>query len=132
MKKPVQRCRTVQDYYANNIASDAVTKRSFFDEKKINDIFSYLCSKHRWWVHIRGSYYVSIHNLCFRAKIMYPCITQFYYMKVWCKGVNITWICKHDVCFSFSKYIEESFFFIQDFRLRLVFIWLNTWISAGM
>ena len=43
------------------------------------------------------------HNLCFRAKIrknVYPCTLQFYYMKVGCKGVYITWKCSqklHDV-----------------------------------
>ena len=41
----------------------------------------------------------SIHNLCFRAKVrknVYPCKPQFYYIKVGCKGVLITWTCFHD------------------------------------
>ena len=39
------------------------------------------------------------HDLCFRAKIrknVYPCKPQFYYIKVGCKGVYITWTCFHD------------------------------------
>ena len=42
---------------------------------------------------------MSTHNLCFRAKIrihVYPCKPQFYYIKVGCKGVNITRTCLHD------------------------------------
>ena len=41
----------------------------------------------------------STHNLCFRAKIrenVYPCKPQFYYIKVWFKGVLITRACLHD------------------------------------
>ena len=42
---------------------------------------------------------MSTHNLCFRAKIrknVYPCTPQFYYIKVGCKGVFITWTRFHD------------------------------------
>ena len=45
-------------------------------------------------------YTTSTHNLCFREKKEkneYPCKPQFYYIKVGCKGVYITWICLHDV-----------------------------------
>ena len=41
----------------------------------------------------------STHNLCFRAKIrknVYPCKSQFYYIKVGCNGVLITRTCFHD------------------------------------
>ena len=44
----------------------------------------------------------STHNLCFRAKIrkimltVNSCKPQFYYMKVGCNGVYITWTCYHD------------------------------------
>ena len=42
---------------------------------------------------------MSTHNLCFRAKKkennVYPCKPQFYYIKVGCKGVYITWTCLH-------------------------------------
>ena len=37
---------------------------------KTIDIFSYFCSKHRLWVHVRTEAVLTIiHNLCFRAKI---------------------------------------------------------------
>ena len=42
---------------------------------------------------------MSTHNLYFRAKIrinVYPCKPQFYYIKVGCKGVYITWTCYPD------------------------------------
>ena len=42
----------------------------------------------------------STHNLCFGAKIrkkVYPCKTQFYYIKVGCKGVFVTRTCFRDV-----------------------------------
>ena len=35
---------------------------------KISLMFSYFCSKHRLWVHVRTTL-ASTHNLCFRAKI---------------------------------------------------------------
>ena len=41
----------------------------------------------------------STHNLCFGAKISkqeYPCIPQFYYIKVGYKGVFIAWACFPD------------------------------------
>ena len=50
----------------------------------------------------------STHNLCFKAKLeynVYPCITQFYYIKVRCMGVYSTQICKYDGtdnCYQFS------------------------------
>ena len=53
-------------------------------------IFFYFCSKYRLWVHVRTASITSTHNLCFRAKLrkkVYPCKPQFYYIKVWCKGV---------------------------------------------
>ena len=50
-------------------------------------ILSNLCSKHRLRVHIRAaSLKTSTHNLCFRAKIVYPCKPQCYYIKVGSKG----------------------------------------------
>ena len=39
------------------------------------------------------------HNQCFGAKlrkIVYPCKPQFYYIKVGCKGVFVTWTCFRD------------------------------------
>ena len=42
---------------------------------------------------------MSTHNLCFGSKIrkkVYPCIPQFYYIKVGYRGVNITRTCYHD------------------------------------
>ena len=45
---------------------------------------------------------MSTHNLCFRAKIrknVYSCKSQFYYIKVGCKGVYITGTCYADVLF---------------------------------
>ena len=53
-------------------------------QMKIFDSFSYFCSKHR---------------LCV-AKIrknVYPCKSQFYYIKVGCKGVFVTRTCFRDV-----------------------------------
>ena len=38
----------------------------------------------------------STHDLCFGAKVrknVYPCKSQFYYIKVGCKGVFVTRIC---------------------------------------
>ena len=40
----------------------------------------------------------STHNICFRAKIrnnVYLCKSQFYYIKMGCKGVYITRTCFH-------------------------------------
>ena len=52
---------------------------------KYSDYFSYICSKHRLWVHnLDEAVLMSTHNLCFRAKIrknVYPCKPQFYYIK---------------------------------------------------
>ena len=51
---------------------------------------------------------MSTHNLCFRAKIrknVYPCTPQFHYIKVGCKGVQITRICFPDV----SSFLLISF-----------------------
>ena len=42
---------------------------------------------------------MSTQNLCFRVKIrknVYPCTSQFHYIKVGCKGVFITQTCLHD------------------------------------
>ena len=42
---------------------------------------------------------MSTHNLCFGANIrknVYPCKPQFYYIKVGCKGVFLTWTCLRD------------------------------------
>ena len=42
---------------------------------------------------------MSTHNQCFGAKIrknVYPCKPQFYYIKVWCKGVFVTRTCFRD------------------------------------
>ena len=42
---------------------------------------------------------MSTHNLCFRAKLrknVYPCKSQFYYIKVGCKGVSIMRTCYPD------------------------------------
>ena len=56
------------------------------------------CSKQ--WVHVRiDVVLMSTHILCFRAKIRKYCIphkAQFYYVKLGCKGVLVTWTCKHD------------------------------------
>ena len=40
--------------------------------------------------HLSEAVLTCTHNLCFRAKIrknLYPCIPQFYYIKMGCKGV---------------------------------------------
>ena len=61
-------------------------------------IFFLFLLKHRLWVHVRTASAVltSTHNLCFGAKIrkkVYPCIPQFYYIKVGFKGVYIARTC---------------------------------------
>ena len=41
----------------------------------------------------------STHDLCFRAKVrknVYPCVPQFYYIKVGCTGVFIKGTSYHD------------------------------------
>ena len=60
---------------------------------------------------------MSTHNLCFRAKIrknIYPCIPQFYYIKVGGKGVKITRTCYHDVAgsskFALRKWMDCTIF----------------------
>ena len=42
---------------------------------------------------------MSTHNLCFGAKIrkIYPCILQFYNIKVGFKGYYFSWTCSPDV-----------------------------------
>ena len=44
----------------------------------------------------------------------YPCKPQFYYIKVWCKGVFISRTCLHDVCFANSilshDYAQHGYF----------------------
>ena len=53
--------------------------------------FSYFCSKHRLWVHVRTDS-LSTHNLCLtclRAKIRKTCNPIFYYIKVGCKGCTL-------------------------------------------
>ena len=42
----------------------------------------------------------STHNLWFGSKIrkkVYPCKPQFYYIKVGCRGVFVTWTCFRDL-----------------------------------
>ena len=54
--------------------------------------------------HLTEAVLTSTHNLCFRANISkneYPCKPQFFYIKVGCKGVYITWTCLHDVMLLF-------------------------------
>ena len=55
----------------------------FHSDKNVNFqkkffFFSYFCSKHRLWVHIRTASFeavlMSTHNVCFRAKIRKKCI----------------------------------------------------------
>ena len=65
--------------------------------------FSCFYSKHWLWVHVRTAFseavLTSTHDLCFGAKIrknVYPCKSQFYYIKVGCKGVFITRTCYPD------------------------------------
>ena len=56
------------------------------------DIFLIFAQKHRLWV-LSEAVLKSTHNLCLREKIrknVYPSKTQFYYIKVGCKGVFIT------------------------------------------
>ena len=59
------------------------------------DIYSYFCSKHRSWVHVRTAslrrflLVPTIHALE-KKKSVYPCSPQFYYIKVGCKDVFIT------------------------------------------
>ena len=55
---------------------------------------------------------MSTHNLCFRAKIrknVYPCTPQFHYIKMGCKGVEITRTCLHD-----TKYISHLQLFLVE------------------
>ena len=65
--------------------------------------FSYFCSKHRLWVHVRTA---SVRRLLRVPTIyvleqkyennVYPCKPQIYYIKVGCKRVYNTRTCSHD------------------------------------
>ena len=70
-------------------------------QMKNYDIFLFF-SKHRFWVHVRtassGGSNVYPQSI-FMAKIrkhVYLCTSQFYYIKVGCKGVYITRTCYND------------------------------------
>ena len=68
----------------------AVENGNFQMKKMI--YFSYFCSKHRSWVHVRTASLTSTYDLCFRAKIrknVYPCKPQFYYIKVGVRGSSL-------------------------------------------
>ena len=44
-----------------------------------------------------------------KKKNVYPCKPQFYYMKVGCKGVYITWACYHDDFLHMFSYNYDNF-----------------------
>ena len=94
---------------------------------KYCDLLSYFSSNHRLRVHVRtASVRRSTQNLCFRAKVrkyVYPSKLLFYYIKVGCKGVFITWTCLHDVfwmvpCISVNrKNAKYCGFFYRKFHI---------------
>ena len=60
-----------------------------FSDKKF-DIFSYFCSKHRLWVHVRTAEFPQFMFLSRNMKNnIYPCKPQFYSIKVGFKGLKI-------------------------------------------
>ena len=58
--------------------------------------FSYFCSKHRLWVHVRTA---SVKSMFWSKtkKTGYACKPKFYFIKVGCKGVFVTRTCFRDV-----------------------------------
>ena len=71
-------------------------KNGNFHMKKCEIFLNFAQNIDRWYTE---AVLTSTHDLCFRAKIrkkVYPCKSQFYYIKVGCKGVFITRTCLHD------------------------------------
>ena len=68
--------------------------------------------QNRSWVHVRTATDVSTHDLCFSAKIkknnVYPCIPQFYYIKVGLNGVTFTLACYPDVNYELFLYVFKQ------------------------
>ena len=71
---------------------------------------------------------MSTHNLCFRAKLrknVYPCTPHFYFIKVGCKGVQITWTCysdgfcvhKYDICVQLLRTAKTNSEVLSNFVL---------------
>ena len=61
------------------------------------------------WFCLNEAVLTSTHNLYFRIKIrknVYPCKSQFYYIKVGCKWAYNTRTCYPDVCFP-DKFVQN-------------------------